>query len=84
MMYCILSNLPEEYQTIVEILEENLDEKEGLLNIEKIHDNLSVKFNQMNEQSGPRNSIEDENFLYVKSQYRSTCTTCRKYGHKGK
>ena len=84
MITSIISNLPEEYQTIVEILEDKLDEKEGLLNIEKIHDNLSVKFNQMNEQSGPRTSIEDEKVLYVKSQYKSTCTTCRKYGHKGK
>ena len=43
-----------------------------------------MKFDQTNEQSGPRTSREDEKSLYVKSQYKGTCTTCGKYRHKGK
>ena len=60
MMTHILSNLPEEYQSIVEILEDKLDDKDDHLNIERILEKLLVKFGHMNEQSGPRTSIEEE------------------------
>ena len=61
MMTHILSNLPEEYQTIVEILEDKLYDKDDHIAIERIRDKLLAKFDQMNEQSGPRTSREDEN-----------------------
>ena len=80
----ILLNLPEEYQTIVEILEKKIDDKENPLTIERICDKLLVKIYQMNEQSGPRTSEEDEKSLSVKYQYKVICTTCGKYGHKVK
>ena len=44
MMTHILYNLPEEYQIIVGILEDKLDNKDKPLNIESIRDNLLVKF----------------------------------------
>ena len=44
----ILSNLPEEYQTAVEILEEKLYYKDDSLTIEKIREKNSVGFDSMN------------------------------------
>ena len=44
MMTHILSNLPDKYRTIVEILEDELNEKYQPLTIERIRDKLSVKF----------------------------------------
>ena len=38
----------------------------------------------MNKQSIPKMSVEDESYLNVKYQYKGTCATCRKYGHKSK
>ena len=38
----------------------------------------------MNEQSEPITSREGEKSLYEESQYKDACTTCGKYGHKGK
>ena len=46
----MLLNLPEEYQNIVEILEYGLDDDSNTLNIKRIRDKLSVKFDRMNEQ----------------------------------
>ena len=60
MMTNILSNLPEEYQTIVEILEEKLDEKYHSLTIDITRNKLSVNFDQMNEQSETKTTREDE------------------------
>ena len=80
----ILSNFLDEYQTMVEIIEEELDYKYNPLTIDRIRDNLYVKFDLMNKQSVPRASREDEKSLYIKSQYKGTCTTYGKYMHKGK
>ena len=49
MMTHILSNLPEEYHTIMEIIEDKLDDKYYPPTIERIRDKLSVKFDQINE-----------------------------------
>ena len=38
----------------------------------------------MNQQLETKTSREDDKLLYVESQYEGICTTCRKYGHKGK
>ena len=42
----ILSNLPEEYQTIMGILEYKLDDKENPWNIKNTHGNMLVKYEQ--------------------------------------
>ena len=46
----VLLKLPEEYQTIVEILEKKIDDEENPLTIERIRDKLLVKYDLMNEQ----------------------------------
>ena len=83
MMTHILLNLPEEYGTIVEIIEDKLDEKDHPITTERIHNKILVKFDGMNKQSETKPSGEDEKYLDVKSQYNGTCKTCRKYVHKG-
>ena len=84
MMTHILLNLPEEYQTIMEILKEELYDNDGPLTIERICSNILVKNDEMKKHSRPRDSREDEKPLYVKSKYKGTCTTCGKYRYKGK
>ena len=74
----ILSNIPEEYQNFVEILKDNLDDKDNPLSTERICDKLLVKYDQMNKQSRPKMSREDEKAHSVKSQYKGACTTYRK------
>ena len=63
MMTKILSNLPEEYQTTVEILEDELDDKGDPQNIESILGKLSVKFERKNKLSGKITSRKDEKSL---------------------
>ena len=50
----------------MKILEDKLGDKYNPLTIERICDNILVKFDQMDEQSGPRTLGEDEKSLYVK------------------
>ena len=80
----ILSNFPEEYQTMVEILEDELYDKNVPLTIERIRGIFLMKLEQMNKQSRPRYSTEDKKALYLQTQYKGTCTTCGIHGHKGK
>ena len=56
----------------------------SLLNIERICDKLLAKYDQMNVQSETKTPGEDENPLYIKPQYKPTCTDCGKYRHKGR
>ena len=49
MMSHILSNLPEEYQTIVEIIEDKLDDGSDFITIERIRDNILVKYDLTNK-----------------------------------
>ena len=48
-----------------------------------INEKLLEKYYQMNKQSTMRMSREDENSLYVKLQYKGTCTTFRRCSNKG-
>ena len=73
MMTHILSNLPEEYQTIVKVLEDEVDDDNDPLTIERIHDKLLVRYDQKNEQLWPITSSEYEKPLYLKSKYKVTC-----------
>ena len=84
MMSHILSKLTEEYQTIVEILEDKLDDDSDFLTIEIIGDKILVEYDRTNKKSRQKMSREDENHLYVKYQYKGTCATFRKYGNKSK
>ena len=54
------TNLPEEYQSIVEILEDKLDDDNDPSTIDMIRKNLSVKFDVMNKQSRLITSREDK------------------------
>ena len=60
MMTHILSNLPEAYHNIVETLEENLDDDNDTITIERILDKISVKYHQMDVQSETKTSREDK------------------------
>ena len=80
----ILSNLPEEYQTIVEFLDEKLYDESDFITIQSIRDKILVRYDLMKKQSTTKMSREGENYLYVKSQYKGTCATFKKYGHKSK
>ena len=84
MMTHILSNLPEEYQTILEIIEDKLDNDSDFITIERVRDKIFVKCERTIKKSRPKMSGEDENYLYIKYQYKGTCADYRTYRHKSK
>ena len=55
MMTHILSNLPEVYQNILEILEDYLDDEDAPQTIKRIRDKLSEKYDWTNKQSEIKN-----------------------------
>ena len=62
----------------MEIIEDELEDEDNPLTIERICDKILVKYDQMNKQPRPKTSIEDEKSLYVKYQFKITCRTCRR------
>ena len=69
-------------QEYLKNLGNKINYKIGLLTIKRIHEKLSEKYDQMNIQSEMNNPRENEKSLYLKIQYKGTCTTCVKSGHK--
>ena len=53
-MIHVLSNLPEKYEKIVEILEEKSDDGIDMLTIKTIWDKLSAKYDRMNAKSNQK------------------------------
>ena len=78
----ILSNLPESYNDFEENIKDKMDDDVDILSIKRVcaGDKLSEKYYQMNLHLEMKNSIEDGKFVYVKTQYKGTCTICGKYG----
>ena len=65
MMTCILSNLPEVYEKIVEILEDEIYDEDDHLTIERIWDKLKANYDCMNIRSETKSSNGEEKALYV-------------------
>ena len=72
MMIHILSNISEEYENIVENLEDELDKDIDMLTIEIIQDVLSAKYDKMNARSNKNEVTDPEKALYA----RKTKGTC--------
>ena len=77
----VLSNLPEEYENIVENLEEKLDDNIDMLTIQIIWDTLSAKYDIMSARSNQTEGKESEKAFYIR-QIKGTCYKCGKYLHK--
>ena len=80
----IISNLPEEYQTIVEMIKDGLYKEDNPLTTKRICDKLSEKFDHIKDQTRTIISREYEKSLYINTQYKGTCTTWGKYEHNSK
>ena len=57
----ILSNLLDEYQNIVEVLDDGLNYEDNILTIDRICDKILVKYHWMSKKSRPKTSWEDKN-----------------------
>ena len=63
MMTCILSNLPEVYEKIVEILEDEIYDEDDHLTIERIWDKLKANYDCMNIRSETKSSEGEKKAL---------------------
>jgi len=86
----ILHNLPKEYENIVEILENEMENDD--LNLLKVKERLSNKYNKIkkleknfgNDVGLAANERKVENhFNRFKKPYKKQCYTCGELGHKG-
>jgi hypothetical protein len=75
MMFHILNNLPEEYETIVDWITKELSNK--TLTLESLQEDSQEKFERMKS----KKSGKGETAFYSK-QIRTRCHGCRKIGHR--
>ena len=98
LMIHILLNLPEEYDTLVETMEKELNNSTDPLTIEGMKERLHAKWERMNRRNGDDNDDDENNeealfmaknneikgeALFGKKQFKGRCRICGKIGHKG-
>jgi hypothetical protein len=78
MILHILNSLPKEYETVVELCEEDLTR--GNINLVTVKERIRARYKRLLK----TNSDEQEAIaLMAKAQFKKACTVCGKIGHKG-
>ena len=74
----ILNHLPKEYETVVELCEEDLSR--GNINLNTVKERIRARFTRLQKlMDDPDEAVA----LMMKSQFKGACTVCGKIGHKG-
>ena len=82
----ILNNLPTEYNTIVEQLEDAISSTgDDKLTLERVRDKLRIKFQRIKKDEQGGDTIATDTALTAQSggKFKGLCRVCGKYGHKG-
>ncbi len=74
----ILNHLPKEYETMVELCEEDLSR--GEISLNTVKERIRARFNRLQKLS---DDPDEAVALMMKSQFKGACTVCGKIGHKG-
>jgi len=77
----VLANLPEEYEVVVQGLEDRLEDPSTAPTVEQIRTKLNARYKRLIGQT--EKSEEEKAFAAFRKQFKGTCNTCGKYGHKG-
>jgi hypothetical protein len=82
-MIHILHNLTADYNLQLTLLGRRIGDKEILLTVEEIRENLSLRFERLgNKSSNNDNGDEAEEMALFGGQYKGKCRNCGKNGHK--
>ena len=74
----ILNHLPKEYETVVELCEEDLSR--GNINLNTVKERIRARFTRLQKlMEDPDEAVA----LMMRSQFKGACTVCGKIGHKG-
>ena len=74
----ILNHLPKEYETVVELCEEDLSR--GNINLNTVKERIRARFTRLQKLT---DDPDEAVALMMKSQFKGACTVCGKIGHKG-
>ena len=78
MILHILNNLPKEYETVVELCEEDLSR--GNINLATVKERIRARYNRLQKTN---ESMDEAIALMMRSQFKKSCSVCGKIGHKG-
>jgi len=78
MILHILNNLPREYETVVELCEDDLSQ--GTVNLQTVKERVRARYHRLQKAN---ESMDEAIALMTKTQFKKACTVCGKIGHKG-
>ncbi len=80
MMIHILNNLPKEYENLVEVAEQKLDDKSDPLDLEGLKTLLRRKYQRIKRLDSEND--KEEEALLTRGTYKGRCHKCGQWGHK--
>lgn len=78
MILHILNNLPKEYETVVELCEEDLSS--GEVSLKTVKERIRARFSRLRKAN---ENMDEAIALMAKTQFKGACSVCGKIGHKG-
>lgn len=78
MILHILNNLPKEYETVVELCEEDLSR--GNVNLGTVKERIRARYTRLQKAN---QDMDEAIALMTKTQFMKACSVCGKIGHKG-
>jgi hypothetical protein len=82
LMIHILNNLLLAYESLIEKLEDKINDPNDPLTVQILTSQLKLKFQRISEKV-KKTEKEEELALLSKGGFKGTCRVCGKYGHKG-
>jgi hypothetical protein len=77
----ILNNLTSDYNTLVEVLEDEVGDATNPLTIERLKEKLQAKFKRLGKTEG---KDEDAALVVTPGNFKGRCNTCGVWGHKSR
>ena len=77
----ILSNLPSEYDNLVENMECRIGSSTNEVTMNELKERLRARYSRLNKSDGDKNEVTSENVMFTKA-FKGRCNKCGAYGHK--
>jgi hypothetical protein len=81
----ILNNMTEDYDLQLAMMEKRVMDKSNPLTIDKIRDDLNLRFERLNEKQNEESEIDNnQEVAFFGGQFKGKCRNCGAIGHKAK
>jgi hypothetical protein len=76
--------MTEDYDLQLAMMEKRVTDKSNPLTIDKIRDDLNLRFESLNEKQNEESENDNQEVAFFGGQFKGKCRNCGAIGHKAK